>query len=358
MAGTSFHFPSFRMLPRFTRIQEAVEDLDVPKRTVNQAAAISWALLVPPDGRKRSASFLAGTTGYAEVTVERMLNVLKQVRGFFYSPRGASVPEPLAWIWDENSQDSEEKGADAVIFQKICLDIQRRKGVSMLNAGPGPEIENPLQQIALRRDGGLDEGMHEIDEAMHDIDEGMLDTDEGMPDINEGLNHDDEWEALPVIMSPRRPPSPPMLTGCAVALLRSTRSDLETTFPPVHEAFEELIRAGRSVQEELLLISHLNERNNIPHTTPNIYTDMQQQRLEERLDGFISSFSNATGYTPPTIKSCCPICQTCVTKPVCLDCGHLVCHACITSPYIVDFDGRVKCPMCKSIGQWRKVYPA
>ena len=124
------------------------------------------------------------------------------------------------------------------------------------------------------------------------------------------------------------------------------------------EAYCRVLQAGTTAQESFSIISQLNDLTGISHATPTVYTDTLQDQLDEAFTEFADKFSEATGYTMPSIRSTCPICLHGVVKPVCLDCGHLVCHSCVMSPYLYRPDLQLKCPMCKRVGTWRKVYPA
>jgi len=289
------------MLPRFSEIHRSLTAFEVPSRLAQQAATVAWGVLDPPDGQVRSIDSLIDTTGYARLTVDRAVNALKRLHGFQKIRTGIKVVNPDAWVHLPDGDDSERLD-DEDAMRKVSVGIQRRKSTAAA----------------------------------------------------------DWWDEEPVaVMEDEQPQEVPVaesvpLNDTAVALLRRGASDMS----PVTDAFQVLMRAGDAARDTFELIGRLNQRHNIPHTSRNVYTDSVQETMDEVFSDFTQAFSEATGYNAPPIRSCCPICLHCVVVPVCLDCGHLVCHSCVVSPYLHKQDGRVKCPMCKKMGLWRKIYAA
>lgn len=299
------------MLPRLTRIQDALAVQEVQGRVAQQALVLAWILLDPPDGNFRSTEELCQSSGYATITVERALNALSLVDGFQKAGAGSRVVDAASWVWPEDGSEAcPERGDDIYLFRTITGAAQRRRNANGQR---------------LWHDDGLEEG----------------------PDPADGNDHEG-----PIAIIPTQ--SPPALAENAVALIKRPRHDMST----LGEAYCRVLQAGTTAQESFSIISQLNDLTGISHATPTVYTDTLQDQLDEAFTEFADKFSEATGYTMPSIRSTCPICLHGVVKPVCLDCGHLVCHSCVMSPYLYRPDLQLKCPMCKRVGTWRKVYPA
>jgi hypothetical protein len=293
------------MLPRFSKIQDAFAHLEVPETVARQALTIAWAVLDPPDGRGRGYDALTQSTGYANVTIGRALEVLKHVEGFRTTRAGARALDPLELTWSDGSSP-DELIDDEEIMQEVTEGVRRRQGAAQrqlqASVGDFPEVPEETEPV----DDLLELGASTI----------------------------------------------PVLSDTTVALLRNPRRGMID----VEEAFAHIVTAGATAQEDFAAIAKLNERMSVPHTTVTVYTEALQERLDGAFTNFAEAFSHSTGYTMPSVRSTCPICLHSVVKPVCLDCGHLVCHACVTSPYLYRHDHQVKCPMCKRVGTWRKVY--